>query len=76
MDFSNCTLDTTLNTHVPSLRNSNQDECDAWVIPGPISFCSQEQGTGVSAWVIDVFNRAENELDFKINAHVHKKQGV
>ena len=25
---------------------------------------------------IDVFNREENELDFKINAHVHKKQGV
>ena len=40
----------------------------AWVIPGPISICSQEQGTGVSAWVIDVFNRAENELDFKKNA--------
>ena len=25
----------------------------ACVIPGPIRFCSQEQGTGVSAWVID-----------------------
>ena len=42
------TLDTMLNTHVPSLRtvNSNPDECEptALVIPGPISFCSQEQG--------------------------------
>ena len=44
-----------LNTDVPNLRNSNQDKCEptAWVIPGPISFCSQKQGTGVSASVID-----------------------
>ena len=46
----------------------------AWVIPGPISF-SQEQDTGPLG-LIDVFNRAENELDFKVNAHPHKKQGV
>ena len=26
--------------------------------------------------LIDVFNRAENELDFKVNAHAHKKRGV
>ena len=34
-----------LKTHVLSLRNSNQDECEptAWIIPGLISLCSQEQ---------------------------------
>ena len=26
--------------------------------------------------LIDVFNRAENELDFKVNAHAHKKRTV
>ena len=25
---------------------------------------------------IDVFNKAENELDFKVNAHAHKKRSV
>ena len=49
----------------------------AWVIPGPISFCSQEQDTGTGLLgLIDVFNRAVNELDFKVNAHAHKKRGV
>ena len=58
---------------VSSLHNSNQDECEpmAWVIPGSISFCSQEQDTGPLG-LIHVFNRAENELDFKVNAHGHK----
>ena len=34
-----------LNTHNPSLRNLNQDDCQTmtWVIPGIISFSSQEQ---------------------------------
>ena len=27
-------------------------------------------------WFYDVFNRAENELDFEVNAHAHKKRGV
>ena len=64
-----------MNTHDPSLRNSNQDECEpmAWVIP--ISFCSQEQDTGLLG-LIDVFNRAENELVFKVIEHVIKKRGV
>ena len=26
--------------------------------------------------LIDVFNKAENEIDFKVYAHAHKKQGV
>ena len=55
IDFSNCTprLIPWLNTHDPSLRNSNQDECEpaACVIPGPFCFYSQEQDKGVSAWV-------------------------
>ena len=45
----------------------------AWVIP--ISFCSQEQDTGLLG-LIDVFNRAENELVFKVIEHVIKKRGV
>ena len=46
-------LDTVDNTNDQSLHNLNQDDCEptAWVITGPISFCSQEQGTSVSAWI-------------------------
>ena len=72
-----------LNTHNPSLRNLNQDECKptAWVIPGLISFSSQEQVNMREAHVflllwIDVFNTAENDLDFTINAQAHRKWSV
>ena len=47
----------------------------ASVIPGPIRFCSQEETTGLLG-LIDVFNIAENDRDFKVNAHAHKKRSV
>ena len=52
-----------LNTHDPSLCNSNQDKCEptAWVIPGPIAFVHKNKAQVFLLDLIDVFNRAEND---------------
>ena len=41
-----------------------------------LAFVHKNKTLGILLGLIEVFNRTENELDFKVNAHPHKKQGV
>ena len=62
--------------YVPVIQIQTSVNQRLWSFLDQLAFVHKNKATGVSAWVIDVFNRAENELDFKINAHAHKKRGV
>ena len=41
-----------------------------------LAFVHKNKTLPILLGLIEVFNRTENELDFKVNAHPHKKQGV
>ena len=41
-----------------------------------LAFVHKNKTQGFLLGLIDVLNRAENELDFKVNAHARKKRGV